>query len=79
MRSLTSDADLQRHLIPGLLGEHGLTSDQLHFPAEAILLIADGYTREVGFAAACLSCFQHNDCKASANVTCTCLSFAKQA
>ncbi|KAA6424523.1 MAG: lon protease protein peroxisomal-like [Trebouxia sp. A1-2] len=38
----------QRHLIPGLLGEHGLTSDQLHFPAEAILLIADGYTREAG-------------------------------
>ncbi|DBB10132.1 TPA: hypothetical protein ACH3X3_001716 [Trebouxia sp. C0006] len=38
----------QRHLIPGLLGEHGLSSDQLHFPAEAITLVADGYTREAG-------------------------------
>ncbi len=63
-RSLKIVADLQRHLIPGLLGEHGLSSDQLHFPAEAILLIADGYTREVGFATACLSCFQHDDCMA---------------
>jgi len=52
--SLKIVADLQRHLIPGLLGEHGLSSDQLHFPAEAITLVADGYTREVGFATACL-------------------------
>lgn len=64
MRSLTFVADLQRHMIPGLLGEHGLSSDQLHFPAEAISLIADGYTREVGFATACLYCFQYDDCMA---------------
>ena len=38
---------MQRHLIPGLLTEHGLTPDQLVFPSEAITLIADGYTREV--------------------------------
>ena len=56
-RSLKVVAHLQRHLIPGLLGEHGLSSEQLNFPAEAISLIADGYTREVGFAPACLSCF----------------------
>ena len=38
---------VQRHLIPGLLTEHGLTPDQLAFPSEAVTLIADGYTREV--------------------------------
>lgn len=38
---------VQRHLIPGLLTEHGLTPDQLAFPSDAITLIADGYTREV--------------------------------
>jgi len=57
MWSLKIVAGLQRHLIPGLLGEHGLSSDQLHFPAEAITLVADGYTREVGFATACLQLF----------------------
>ena len=39
---------VQRHLIPGLLTEHGLTAAQLKFPSESISLIADGYTREVG-------------------------------
>lgn len=38
---------VQRHLIPGLLAEHGLTSDQLVFPSETVTLLADGYTREV--------------------------------
>ena len=40
---------LQRHLIPGLLAEHGLAADQLVFPSDSIRLIAHGYTREVSF------------------------------
>ncbi|KAL3159511.1 hypothetical protein ABBQ38_009929 [Trebouxia sp. C0009 RCD-2024] len=38
----------ERHLIPGLLAEHGLTPGQLAFPSDAVTLIADGYTREAG-------------------------------
>lgn len=37
---------VQRHLIPGLLQEHGLGEGQLVFPPDALQLIADGYTRE---------------------------------
>ena len=44
--SMQCNADVQRHLIPGLLREHGLGPDQLLFPAESLQLIADGYTRE---------------------------------
>lgn len=40
-------AGMQRHLIPGVLAEHGLSPHQLIFPADAISLIADGYTPQV--------------------------------
>lgn len=36
------------HLIPDVLEEHGLTSDQLILEDEAITSIIDGYTREAG-------------------------------
>ena len=38
----------ERHLIPKLLEEHGLTDQQLQFPRAAVLAIAHGYTREAG-------------------------------
>lgn len=40
---------MQRHLIPGVLQEHGLGQDQLVFPSGALQLIADGYTREASY------------------------------
>lgn len=50
---------LQRHLIPGLLREHGLGQDQLEFPPEALQLIADGYTREVSHVRCCSAAYLH--------------------
>ena len=52
---------MQRHLIPGLLQEHGLGQDQLVFPPDALQLIADGYTREVGCLLACNGQAHSND------------------
>ena len=38
----------QRHLIPKLLTEHGLTGDQLAFPQPVLEAAAAGWTREAG-------------------------------
>jgi ATP-dependent Lon protease len=38
----------ERHLIPKLLEEHGLSGQLLRFPRSAVLAIAHGYTREAG-------------------------------
>lgn len=39
---------LQKHLIPQLLEEHGLTNGHLSFPQPILHHITRGYTREVG-------------------------------
>lgn len=38
----------ERHLIPKLLAEHGLSSAQLAFPRSALEAAAAGWTREAG-------------------------------
>ena len=37
-----------RHLLPKVLAEHGLTSDQIRIPQTVMLHIVTGYTREAG-------------------------------
>ncbi len=37
-----------KHLIPSLLEEHGLTPQQLRFPPSALETVACSYTREAG-------------------------------
>ena len=38
----------ERHLVPKLLEEHGLSAQQLAFPRQALRVVACGYTREAG-------------------------------
>ena len=38
----------QRHLLPKLLSEHGLSAGQLAFPREVMEAVASGWTREAG-------------------------------
>ena len=38
----------QRHLLPKLLVEHGLSDEQLGFPREVLEAVASGWTREAG-------------------------------
>jgi len=38
----------QRHLLPKLLAEHGLSAEQLAFPREVLEAVASGWTREAG-------------------------------
>ena len=38
----------QRHLLPKLLSEHGLSVGQLTFPREVLAAVASGWTREAG-------------------------------
>ena len=53
----------ERHLVPRLLAEHGLSPEQLAFPRSALENIVSGYTREAGvrdlerhLAAICRTC-----------------------
>ena len=38
----------ERHLLPKLLAEHGLSAEQLAFPREVLEAVASGWTREAG-------------------------------
>lgn len=68
---------LQKHLIPQLLEEHGLTSGHLSFPQPILHHITRGYTREVSVRAgqpACIPMFPSKSGFQSSLPECQCAS-----